>query len=98
MSVRYDPPRPLPPGHRRAADVAREIEEAEGLTATGFHFSWEPGTDEIEEIRKVHEDKPWAPCPPGHLVVREIVTGGERRSWTLFRRGGDKSTARAIQP
>lgn len=86
MTIRYDQLIPLPPGQRRSQEVVREIEEAEGLMATGWHFSFEPSADEIERFRTVHEDKPWHPCPEGHLVLREIVTGAPRRSWTLFRR------------
>lgn len=85
-TIRYDQPIPLPPGQRRAQDVVREIEQAEGLTATGWHFSWEPSAEEIERLRVVHEDRPWRLCPEGHLIAREIVTGSLRRAWTLFRR------------
>lgn len=84
--IKQTPPRPLPPGERRSSDVVREIEKAEGLFSTGWHFALEPSAEEIERIRVVHEDKPWKPCPAGSLVAREVVTGNPRRSWTLFRR------------
>lgn len=85
MSVKCLPPRPLPEGVKRYSDVVREIEAAEGIKSTGWHYKGQPDANEIAYKARVHED-----CEPSQLVARHIDTGDTRPGadaggWTIFR-------------
>ena len=90
MTVRQDPPRPLPAGHRYFHEVVAEIMEAEDLVQTGFHFSSEPSPAEIRRIAEVHEH-----CDAADLVARRIETGATRPSWTLLSKADSAFERRA---
>ncbi len=79
MPIQYLPPKSMPPGHRSYQDVVAEIEAAEGLRSTGWHYAYEPSAVEIESKRTgFHRAS-------GELVPRHIVTGS-KDCWTLFER------------
>lgn len=77
MTVMYRPAKPLPPGYRAYQDVIREIEAAEDLKATGWHYGSEPSAEEI-----AYKSKTFYGGEP--LQAREIVSDDPRVGWTLF--------------
>lgn len=79
MTMKYLPLKKMPVGYRSAEDCIREIEENEGLLATGWHYAYEPSLEEVAYKSKIF----YGGAP---LVVREIPGSMDirERSWTLF--------------
>lgn len=79
MSVKQLPPRKMPDGYKSAQDFIRDIEAAEDLRSTGWHYPEEPATEEVAYKSRVHHGG-------AELFVREIPGSLDIRAptWTLF--------------
>lgn len=79
MSVKQWQPRKMPDGYKSSGDFVREIEAADGLRSTGWHYAEQPTPEEVAYKSRVHHNG-------AELFVREIPGSLDIRppSWTLF--------------